>query len=92
MEFLGHVGGMGIDMDVSKNFQRILQKQGLKFKLDTKVIGASIDGNNIKVSVEGVKNQKKEEVRCSYIEIIWMEIFHKVQFVENIAMMEVSIG
>lgn len=91
MEFLGHVGGMGIDMDVSKNFQRILQKQGLKFKLDTKVIGASIDGNNIKVSVEGVKNQKKEEVRCSNIEIIWMEIFHKVQFVENIAMMEVSI-
>ncbi|XP_052062343.1 dihydrolipoyl dehydrogenase, mitochondrial-like [Mytilus californianus] len=64
VEFLGHVGGMGIDMDISKNFQRILQKQGLKFKLDTKVMGASIDGDNIKVSVEGVKNQKKEEIDC----------------------------
>lgn len=41
VEFLGHVGGMGIDMEVSKNFQRILQKQGLKFKLGTKVLGAA---------------------------------------------------
>lgn len=41
VEFLGHVGGMGIDMEISKNFQRILQKQGLKFKLSTKVMGAT---------------------------------------------------
>lgn len=41
VEFLGHVGGMGIDMEISKNFQRILQKQGLKFKLGTKVMGAT---------------------------------------------------
>lgn len=41
VEFLGHVGGMGIDMEMSKNFQRILQKQGLKFKLGTKVMGAT---------------------------------------------------
>jgi dihydrolipoamide dehydrogenase len=53
---------MGIDMDVAKNFQRILQKQGLKFKLDTKVTSATMEGDNIKVSIEGVKNQKKEEV------------------------------
>lgn len=41
VEFLGHVGGMGIDMEISKNFQRILQKQGMKFKLGTKVMGAT---------------------------------------------------
>ena len=62
IEFLGHVGGMGIDMEVSKNFQRILKKQGLEFKLDTKVMSASRDGANIKVAIEGVKNGKKEEV------------------------------
>jgi dihydrolipoamide dehydrogenase len=38
VEFLGHVG---IDMEISKNFQRILQKQGIKFKLGTKVMGAT---------------------------------------------------
>ena len=37
VEFLGHVGGMGIDAEVSKQFQRIMTKQGLKFKLNTKV-------------------------------------------------------
>lgn len=41
VEFLGHVGGMGIDMEMSKSFQRILQKQGVKFKLSTKVLGAT---------------------------------------------------
>jgi len=41
VEFLGHVGGLGIDMEISKNFQRILQKQGVKFKLGTKVTGAT---------------------------------------------------
>lgn len=41
VEFMGHVGGMGIDMEISKNFQRILQKQGFKFKLNTKVTGAT---------------------------------------------------
>lgn len=30
VEYLGYVGGMGIDMEVSKQFHRILTKQGLK--------------------------------------------------------------
>lgn len=37
IEYLGHVGGMGIDMEVSKLFQRTLTKQGFKFMLKTKV-------------------------------------------------------
>lgn len=28
VEFLGHAGGMGIDMEVAKVFQRTLAKQG----------------------------------------------------------------
>lgn len=39
VEFLGSIGGAGIDAEVSKTFQRVLTKQGLKFKLNTKVIG-----------------------------------------------------
>lgn len=27
VEFLGHIGGIGIDMDISKQFQRTLKKQ-----------------------------------------------------------------
>ena len=33
VEFLGSIGGVGIDEEVSKQFQRLLAKQGLKFKL-----------------------------------------------------------
>ena len=62
IEFLGHVGGMGIDMEVSKGFQRICTKQGLKFKLNTKVTGARKEGDKVKVTVEGVKDGKTEEV------------------------------
>ncbi|XP_069142563.1 dihydrolipoyl dehydrogenase, mitochondrial-like isoform X1 [Argopecten irradians] len=64
VEFLGHVGGMGIDMEISKNFQRILQKQGLKFKLGTKVTAATKEGDNIKVAIENVKSGKAEEIDC----------------------------
>ena len=65
MEFLGHVGGLGIDMEVSKAFKRSLTKQGLKFKLGTKVLSASREGSTIKVSTETVKDGKKEEVSGS---------------------------
>ena len=62
VEFLAHVGGLGIDMEISKTFQRSLTKQGLKFKLNTKVLSATRNGPNIKVSTEGVKDSKKDEV------------------------------
>ena len=42
VEFLGHVGGMGIDAEISKSFQRIMTKQGIKFKLNTKVLAATL--------------------------------------------------
>ena len=63
VEFMGHVGGMGIDMEIAKNMQRILTKQGLKFKVSTKVTGATREGNGIKVMTETLKGGKIEEVR-----------------------------
>ena len=66
MEFLGHVGGMGIDMEISKQFQRLCQKQGLKFKLNTKVTAAQRQGEKVSVSIEGVKDGKSEEVIITF--------------------------
>ena len=62
VEFMGHVGGMGIDMDISKQFQRIMTKQGIKFKLNTKVTAAKNEGDKIIVSVESVKDGKVEDM------------------------------
>ncbi|XP_063073325.1 dihydrolipoyl dehydrogenase, mitochondrial-like [Engraulis encrasicolus] len=68
VEFLTHVGGMGIDMEVSKNFTRVLQKQGLKFKLGTKVMGASkrADGK-LDVAVEAAAGGKAETLSCDVL-------------------------
>uniref|UniRef100_A0AC35U314 Dihydrolipoyl dehydrogenase n=1 Tax=Rhabditophanes sp. KR3021 TaxID=114890 RepID=A0AC35U314_9BILA len=64
VEFLGNVGGMGIDMEIAKNFQKTLTKQGFKFLLNTKVMGAKKDGSTIKVEVEGAKDGKKQTLEC----------------------------
>lgn len=61
VEFLGHVGGMGIDMEISKNVQRTLTKQGLKFKLNTKVTGATKSGGKVVVNIESAKGDGKQE-------------------------------
>ncbi|KAK6042752.1 pyridine nucleotide-disulfide oxidoreductase [Cooperia oncophora] len=45
VEFLGHIGGIGIDMEVTKLFQRILTKQGMKFLTNTKVQVKKNDGS-----------------------------------------------
>jgi dihydrolipoamide dehydrogenase len=62
VEFLGHIGGMGIDMEVSKQFQRLLAKQGMKFMMNTKVMGAKDNNGKITVNVESAKGDKKETV------------------------------
>ncbi|QRG07540.1 dihydrolipoyl dehydrogenase [Xanthobacter dioxanivorans] len=42
----------GMDSEVAKSFQRILDKQGFTFKLGTKVTGVDTTGKTLKVSVE----------------------------------------
>ena len=54
-------------MEISKSFQRIMTKQGLKFKLNTKVTGATKAGDKITVSVEGVKDGKTEDLEADVL-------------------------
>uniref|UniRef100_A0A3P8TC81 Dihydrolipoyl dehydrogenase, mitochondrial n=1 Tax=Amphiprion percula TaxID=161767 RepID=A0A3P8TC81_AMPPE len=88
VEFLGHVGGMGIDMEVSKNFQRILQKQGLKFKLSTKVMGATKrpDGK-IDVAVEAAAGGKNETLTCDVL----LVCIGRRPFTQNLGLESVGI-
>lgn len=68
VEFLNSVGGLGIDAEVAKSFQKILQKQGIKFKLGTKVTGAQKSSSGVVVNVENVKDSsKKEELNCDVL-------------------------
>lgn len=69
VEFLGQIGGPGMDQDISKNIQKTLAKQGIKFKLNTKVVKGDDAGDLIKLEVEAAKGGKAETVsrkeRCS---------------------------
>jgi dihydrolipoamide dehydrogenase len=68
LEFLGHIGGMGIDMEISKSFQRTLSKQGVKFKLNTKVTGASVKDGVVIVQAEDKKGKQESiETDCLLI-------------------------
>lgn len=62
VEFLDGIGGAGIDNEVAKSFQKILQKQGLKFQLGTKVLDAQKKDGRVILNVENVKNSKTSEV------------------------------
>jgi dihydrolipoamide dehydrogenase len=64
IEFLGHIGGVGIDMETSKAFQRILTKQGIKFMMNHKVTHAEKTGNSVTVNVENNKDGKKHTIDC----------------------------
>ncbi|KAL5292246.1 DLD family protein [Megaselia abdita] len=67
IEFMETIGGAGIDTEVSKTFQKTLVKQGLKFKLGTKVTGAQKSGGGVTVSVENVKSGDKEDLECDVL-------------------------
>jgi dihydrolipoamide dehydrogenase len=62
VEFLGNIGGLGIDAEIAKSFQRILTKQGLKFKLNTKVTAATRSAGKIEVAIEAAKGGNQETV------------------------------
>jgi len=68
VEFLTNIGGLGIDLEIAKGFQRTLTKQGFKFKLGHKVTSASKNPDgSIKVNVESNKNGKVEELECDVL-------------------------
>ncbi|KAL1583999.1 Dihydrolipoamide dehydrogenase [Cladosporium halotolerans] len=64
VEFLGQIGGPGMDTDISKNIQKTLGKQGLKFKLNTKVVKGDDSGEGVKLDVEAAKGGKAETLEA----------------------------
>lgn len=51
-----------LDGQVARGLERILAKQGLTFRLQTKVSGAKVSGKQVQVSLE--KDGKKESMNC----------------------------
>ena len=59
IEFLDFITP-GLDREISNEFQKILSKQGIKFKMGSKVESVKDQGNTVLISYTNVKNSKKE--------------------------------
>jgi dihydrolipoamide dehydrogenase len=57
----------GMDEETAKTFQRILAKQGMKFRLGTKVTGAQASDTGVKVTMEPVAGGGAETMDCDYL-------------------------
>jgi dihydrolipoamide dehydrogenase len=66
IEFLDKVTPT-MDGEVSRNFQKILEKQGFKFRLSTKVISVKKDKKGAAVEVESVVDGKKESLTADVV-------------------------
>jgi len=67
VEFLGGIGGQGIDEEVAKQFQKILAKQGIKFKLNTKVLSAEKKDGKVFLQTEAAKGGKEETLDADVV-------------------------
>lgn len=66
VEFLDHIGGP-LDAEVSKMFKRVLEKQGIQFKLGMKMTAADSKGKAVKLSLEPAKGGKSETLEADVV-------------------------
>lgn len=55
------------DGEISKNAQRLLEKQGLKFKLSTKVTGAQVSDSGVTLAMEAVNGGATDSLEADYV-------------------------
>ena len=66
VEFLDRIVP-GMDTEVATAFQRILQKQGIKFRLGTKVTGAAKSADGVSLTMEPVKGGVAETLQADIV-------------------------
>jgi dihydrolipoamide dehydrogenase len=86
VEFLDKIGGP-MDGEVSKQFQRILEKQGIEFKLSSKVTAADAKGKGVKLTVEPAKGGDKQTIDA---DVVLVSIGRK-PYTEGLALDKVGV-
>ena len=66
IEYLDHITP-GMDREVSKEFQKILTKQGIKFLLNNKVTKVKDDDNKVIVEFEDKNTKTKNKIECEKV-------------------------
>jgi dihydrolipoamide dehydrogenase len=66
IEYLDYITP-GMDREISNEFQKILTKQGIKFKMGSKVEVVENKGNSVSIVYTNVKNSKKETIEVDKV-------------------------
>eukprot|EP00271_Cylindrocystis_brebissonii_P009002 TRINITY_DN23580_c0_g1_i1.p1 TRINITY_DN23580_c0_g1~~TRINITY_DN23580_c0_g1_i1.p1 ORF type:complete len:517 (+),score=93.38 TRINITY_DN23580_c0_g1_i1:142-1692(+) len=66
VEFLDGIGGP-MDLECRKTFQRVLEKQKMKFMLKTKVVSVDASGDGVKVVVEPAAGGEQKTLECDIV-------------------------
>jgi dihydrolipoamide dehydrogenase len=53
-----------LDFEIGKSFHKILEKQGVEFILNTKVIKADQDNGRVNLVISGVNDNKESKISC----------------------------
>ncbi|MDB5522655.1 MAG: lpdA [Rhizobium sp.] len=86
VEYLDTILG-GMDGEVSRQFQRMLTKQGFEFKLGAKVTGVEKTGNGAKVTFEPVKGGEAQSLEA---DVVLISTGRK-PFTDNLGLAEAGI-
>jgi dihydrolipoamide dehydrogenase len=78
----------GMDGEVGKTFERILAKQGLKFKLGTKVTGATADGSGVNLTVEAATGGDAETLHA---DVVLVSIGRR-PYTQNLGLDEIGVA
>ena len=57
----------GMDAEIARTFERVLGKQGIKFRLSTKVTGAVRGNDGVTLTVEPAKGGEAEQVKADVV-------------------------
>jgi dihydrolipoamide dehydrogenase len=78
----------GMDAEVGKQFQRILGKQGMTFKLSSKVTGVEISGKTLKASVEPAAGGAAETIEADVV----LVSIGRVPYTEGLGLAELGVA
>ncbi|MEO3428147.1 dihydrolipoyl dehydrogenase [Pelagibius sp. CAU 1746] len=78
----------GMDGDIAKQTQRILGKQGLKFKLGTKVTGAKNGKGGVTLALEPAKGGEAEELKTDVV----LVAIGRRPFTEGLGLKELGVA
>ena len=56
-----------MDLEITDKFKKILEKQGLKFRLNTSVINARVTGKSVDLELKKNDEKKTEVLKCNKV-------------------------